>query len=180
VSSFGLSKVQASGQFSYAEDFESALNQVRPQWGRRRKLGQTECRPQVGEEIEVFPQRQKSSALRLLIRWKPFPLRTPDRTKQDCVALLAIRQRILGQRFASLIDCDSSYKGLAQIDAKLFELGASLKYRDSLNHHFGPNTVAGQNSNFKCKRHIQFGPLTIRNRREFEQKVAKIAKKWWD
>src|SRR6516164_4815600 len=80
ASSLRLTKIQTSRQLSDAEDFEAAFDDIATQRRSGSQFRQTNGRSQIGKEIEMFPQRQKGRALRLLVGRKTFPFRTSDRS----------------------------------------------------------------------------------------------------
>ena len=57
------------------------------------QAGETDRGPEVGEQAEMFAEREEGGALGLLVRRHRFPFRSPDRTERDRVGRFTGRQR---------------------------------------------------------------------------------------
>jgi hypothetical protein len=81
-----LAEVHAAGQFTHAEHVEAAFDEVGADGRGGSERGIADAGAQIGEEAEMFSQREQSAALGLLVGRELFPLRAADGAEEDGVA----------------------------------------------------------------------------------------------
>ena len=104
VAAFGRAEIDAAGQLAHAEHIEAAGDEFLFDRRGVGEGGQADARAEVGEEAEVFAQRQQRAALGLEVGWQVFPLRAADRAEQNGVRLFAGLHGFRRQRVAGGID----------------------------------------------------------------------------
>ena len=115
------------------------------------QAGVTNGRPQVGEEPEMFAQREQRRAFGLLRRREAFPFRTAHAAEEDGVRPFANGEGFRRQRVPKLVDRGPADGGRHQVKAEVMLLGRRVQDAQRLVHHLRPDPVPGQHRNLKIR-----------------------------
>ena len=92
----------------------------------------------------MFPDRQKSAALRLLVRRQVLPFWTSDRAKQYRVTFLTDGHRFSRQRLSNSINGSSTNELGIELKAVIGIGGDGFEDFDGLCHDFWTDAITGE------------------------------------
>ena len=137
-----MAEIDPARQFAHHEDVYAVALPLRAQRARvRQRLGELH-RTQVSEQAKLLADAQQGGALgSLLLRNRRVAVRQAYGAEEDGIALLAQRERRVGQRLAGGVNARPAHGGLSDLETQ----GELLLHRaqdlDGLVHHFGTDAV---------------------------------------
>ena len=103
-----------------------------------------EAGTEIGKKPEVLAERQKSTALGLLVRGEVFPLGAANRSEQDRIALLADAEGLCGKGLAGPVDRRAADEGGGFGQRESEFLLDDPEDLGGLGHDFGSDAVSGE------------------------------------
>ena len=146
-----LAKVDAAGELAQDHDVEPGHQFMLERRGLRQRL-EAERRAQVGEQIHVLAQAQKS-ALGLHLEGQVVPFGAADGAEQHRVGRHRLLHGLVGDRRALLVDGDAADEALVDVE---LDRAAAIEPVDDpahLVHHLRPDTVARQDQQALVRTH---------------------------
>lgn len=137
-----LAEVHAAGEFTHAKHVKAALDEVGTDGRGAGERGIADAWAQIGEEAEMFSQRQQSAALGLLIGRELFPLRAADAAKEDGIGLLAGFHGLFGERLAHGINGGTADEFVVVVEAEAGTAGDGVEDAKGLGHDFRADAIS--------------------------------------
>ncbi len=149
VGAFGLSEVEASGEFAHAEDVKSAGDEGFFDGRRVGELGVAEGGPEVCEKAEMLSEGEQGRAFGLFVGRKGFPFGSADGSEQDGVGVFADVEGLFREGLSVDVDGDPADAGFGGFEGEP-ELGTGdFENAQRFGHDFRSDSVTGENSDFE-------------------------------